>query len=152
MTCQQRFVKTLRDGGYRLTRQRKIILDTLHEVGPLASAEDVHEYVLRDNPSIDLSTVYRTLDLLLGLGFVMCVDRERGDRLYELTEPHGPHLHLVCRECGRIIPVESQRAQPLIDLIAREYGFSVDIESLSMSGLCGNCRHGVPDSGDNGNE
>lgn len=150
MGCQQRFVRTLRDGGYRLTRQRQVILDALHEVDTLASAEDVYEYISGSDPGIDLSTVYRTLDLLLDLGFVMCVDREHGERLYELTEPHGVHLHLVCRKCGRIIPVQSGHVQGLIDHMAEEHGFSVDIESLCISGLCDACRGETAGARDNG--
>jgi Fur family ferric uptake transcriptional regulator len=60
---------------------------------------------------VDISTVYRTLDLLQEFDLVSSVDPGDDQRRYELLGIHGPHLHLVCRACGRVIGADLEVAQ-----------------------------------------
>ena len=97
MACQEVFIQELRKRGFRMTPQREIILSVLHDVEGLATAEDIYRRVQKVSSSVDISTVYRTLDLLQEFDLVSFVEVGDADRRYELLGIHGPHLHLVCQ-------------------------------------------------------
>jgi len=92
--------------GYRLTVPRQIILDVLSKTSKHLSAEDIYHAVHKGYPAIGLTTVYRTLELLVQMGLVFKFDFGDGRARYELSEgPKGArhHHHLVCTDCGRAI-------------------------------------------------
>jgi len=140
MTCEAIFVRRLRERGYRLTAQRQAVLAALHGSPALLTAEEIRTRVLAEAPSADLSTVYRTLDLLEELGLVSRVQMESGEYRFALEGAHGPHLHLICRSCGAVLTAEMAAAQPLFDRLAEEQGFRASGESLTVTGLCAACQ------------
>src|SRR4030065_1835695 len=87
---------TLREVGYRLTPQRMMILAAIYENEGHITAEAIHERVTQQYPFVDISTVYRTLQLLKKLRLVTETDLGEGVVEYELRE-RGRHHHLVCR-------------------------------------------------------
>ncbi|MBN1139175.1 MAG: transcriptional repressor [Anaerolineae bacterium] len=139
MACEQVFIQQLRERGFRLTRQREIILSVLHDVDGLATADEIYSRAQRVSASVDVSTVYRTLDLLQQLALVSCVDSGDNQRRYELLGIHGPHLHLVCQACGRVIGADLKVAQAFGERLQAEYGFRAALEHLSILGLCPAC-------------
>lgn len=69
---------TLKKNGFKLTPQRRLILDFIHHTDGHLSAEEILDHVKVLVPGINKSTVYRTLDLLESLGCV--VKSELNDR------------------------------------------------------------------------
>ena len=122
-----------------MTPQREIILSVLHDVEGLATAEEIHNRVQRISTSVDISTVYRTLDLLQEFDLVACVDPGDDQRRYELLGIHGPHLHLVCQVCGQVIGADTEVAQAFGRRLQDEFGFLPAIDHLSVPGLCAAC-------------
>jgi Fur family ferric uptake transcriptional regulator len=139
MACETVFIQQLRERGFRLTPQRENILSVLHDVDGLVTAEEIYNRVLRINTSVDMSTVYRTLDLLQEFDLVACVEPGDDQRRYELLGIHGPHLHLVCQACGQVIGADSEVAQDFGQRLQDEYGFVPALEHLSVPGLCATC-------------
>lgn len=139
MGCQKVFVQQLRERGLRLTPQREMVLSVLHDVDGFVTVDEIYGRVQKISTSVDLSTVYRTLDLLQAFDLVACVDTGDGQRRYELLGLHGPHLHLVCQNCGAVVGVPSEVAAPLGAALRDEYGFEADLEHLSVPGLCAEC-------------
>ncbi|MCX7670535.1 MAG: transcriptional repressor, partial [Anaerolineae bacterium] len=74
MSCQDVFVRRLRASGFRLTPQRELVLNVLHEIEGFASAEEIYARVRQLSTAVDISTVYRALDLLQEFGLVACVE------------------------------------------------------------------------------
>jgi len=140
MSCEKKFARDLRAQGLRLTPQREIILGVLHEIEGLATAEQIYARVMEVTSSTDISTVYRTLDLLQEFHLVASIDTPDGDRRYELLGLHGPHLHLVCRKCGRVIGMPLDAFRPFLAHVEEVHGFAVDLEHLSIPGLCAACQ------------
>ncbi len=140
MSCEKKFARELRAQGLRLTPQREIILGVLHEIEGLATAEEIYARVKEVTSSTDISTVYRTLELLQEFHLVASVDPADGDRRYELLGLHGPHLHLVCRKCGRVIGMPLEPFRSFMAYVDEVHGFAVDLEHLSIPGLCAACR------------
>ena len=139
MACEQVFIQQLHERGFRLTPQREAILSVLHEIEKLATADEIYRRVQGLSPAVDLSTVYRTLDLLQELGLVACVETGDDQRRYELVSLHGPHLHLVCQSCGKIIGADLGIARAFSRQIQAEYGFQPTLDQMSVPGLCAAC-------------
>jgi Fur family ferric uptake transcriptional regulator len=139
MGCEKVFIQQLRERGLRLTPQREMVLSVLHDIDGFATVDEIYGRVQQISSSVDLSTIYRTLDLLQEFNLVACVDPGDGQRRYELLGLHGPHLHLVCQVCGAVIGTPTTIATPLAAALRDEYGFEADLEHLSVLGLCADC-------------
>ena len=139
MTCEQVFANELRLRGYRLTSQREAVLLALHEIAHPTSADEIFSLVAQKNVDVELTTVYRTLDLLNSIGLVAIIDSGDKQRLYELAAANHPHLHLVCNGCGRITGVDLDQFQPVIDRIKQLAHFSADLGSITVQGTCTDC-------------
>lgn len=139
MACEEVFLQHLRERGFRMTPQRELILSALHDFEGLATAEEITQRVHETSASIDVSTVYRTLELLEELELVACIDSGEAQRRYELLGIHGPHLHLVCQNCGQVIGADLELAQAFSARLLAEFGFQPTLERLSIPGICPNC-------------
>ncbi len=139
MACEELFLRELRERGFRMTPQREMVLSALHQLDGLVSAEDVYRRVQQISTSVDISTVYRTLDLLQQLELVASIDSGDGQRVYELRVGHGRHAHLVCRECGVVIGADMDLFDALSDAIRQRYGYEMALDNLSFTGLCARC-------------
>ena len=135
MSCNQ----TLKEKGYRLTPQRLMVLDALHSVDSHISAEEIYAQVKAKYAYANISTVYRTLDLLKELGLVNEIDLDDGRVRYHLSEK-GHHHHLVCSNCGKIIDLPESALLKLTETLARDYQFKADLKHLAVFGLCANCQ------------
>jgi Fur family ferric uptake transcriptional regulator len=142
MACEEIFLEKLREHGLRLTPQREMILSAMHKMEGLVTAEEVYEQLQSITTAVDISTVYRTLDLLQEFGIVACLDRGDGQHRYELLGVHGPHIHLICQSCGKVRGIDLQEAQGLAEQLHARYGFVADLDHLSIPGLCRACAGG----------
>jgi len=145
MACETEFLKRLHEAGLRLTPQRELVLRVLHDIQGLATAEEIHRLVKVNTSAVDISTVYRTLDLLSQFGFVAVLEGDDGQRRYELLGVHGPHLHLVCQRCGAVEGIALDEAQPFLAALRKAYGFTVIPEKLTIAGLCQACSAALED-------
>jgi Fur family ferric uptake transcriptional regulator len=139
MACEEVFLRELRERGFRLTPQREMVLSVMHEVEGMATADEIHALVRERSSAVDISTVYRTLDLLQDLQMVACVDPGDGQHRYELLGVHGPHIHLVCQVCGTVVGIEQDVAQPFADRLLAQHSFAVALDRLAIPGLCQRC-------------
>jgi Fur family transcriptional regulator, ferric uptake regulator len=140
LCCEERFLQQLRERGFRLTPQREMILHILHDAEEHATAEELFARVSVLSSAVDLSTVYRTLELLEEFHLVASFDLGDGERRYELLTLHHPHYHLHCRSCHQLITIDAQELQPLIAQLAQEHGFEAQFEHLIIPGLCQGCQ------------
>ena len=135
--------------GYRLTMPRQAIISVLSETSEHLSAEDIYLAVHKIYPNIGLTTVYRTLELLVQTGLVFKFDFGDGKARYELSEgPKGTrhHHHLVCTNCGRITDYTdfSDEEVELLNRIEKglseKYDFKITNHLIQFYGLCDRCR------------
>lgn len=142
MSHHHRVVEALQEIGYRLTPQRMMILEAIADSDGHTSAEEILEAVQAVYPYLDVSTVYRTLDLLKTLHLVSETDLGRGHAQYELLSK-GLHHHLICTECGKILDVDNTFLDPLRRSVQDAYDFHAEIEHLAIFGICGACNKGT---------
>ena len=106
MSCESEIVDLLREAGQRPTPQRLMILSILrHREGHLTAAEILAE-VKKEYPYVDISTIYRTMNALKELHVVSETDMGSGEHSYEWRLA-DPHHHLVCRQCGAELSLDS---------------------------------------------
>lgn len=128
----------LRTSGYRLTKQRQLVWDTLRRTHRHLSAEEVGAALRRQQHAVDMATVYRSLDVLQRLGLIR--SSRLGERQYfEIAEP-GEHYHLVCDQCGRATHIEGEDLAPVLRHITDEHQFAVRSADLIVHGWCDKCQ------------
>jgi Fur family ferric uptake transcriptional regulator len=132
-------VTKLSKQGYRLTPQRLMILSAIEHSEDHISAEEIYAQVVAKYPYVNISTVYRTLELLKGLGLVTETDLGEGRVRYHPTDK-GQHHHLVCQECGAVIDLDESVLASVKDVLLREYNFIADLRHLAIFGRHVNCK------------
>lgn len=140
MSCEELLLEHLRARGLRLTPQRELVLAALHQLDGPETAEEIYARVHTVSASVDISTVYRTLELFQEFQLVSSFDPGDGKRRYEHLGVEAPHHHLVCRVCGQVIPIAQADLLPLAEHLAETYGFVAAAGGLTISGLCATCR------------
>ena len=134
-------VQSLKERGHRLTPQRQLILEAIEESAGHVSAESVHSKVAAQFPQVNISTVYRTLELLQDLGLVTHTHFDDGIAQYHLASA-APHQHMVCRRCGAEREIDVSVLDPLDRHLREQYDFRADLAHFAIIGLCGPCDAG----------
>jgi Fur family ferric uptake transcriptional regulator len=129
----------LRSRGYKLTQQRVAVLKVVYEAGEHLTPAQVYGRAGEMCSSLGLTTVYRTLELLLELGFVSRVHLDEGCHAYALVRERGGH-HLVCQACHRVVDFPCRGLTELIEEATEGTGFRVESHFLELVGLCSDCR------------
>jgi len=127
---------TLHQRGLRMTPQRQMVLDAVRVLSH-ATPEAVCVQVQRGAPAVNISTVYRTLDLLETIGMVRHTHLGHGAPTYS-ADAHD-HVHLVCHRCDRVTEIDTALLHSLSTALRRAHGFTLDPAHLALSGLCAAC-------------
>jgi len=131
-------ISQLSEQGYRLTPQRMMVMSAIANSEHHISAEEIYVQVVAKYPHVNISTVYRTLELLKRLNLVTETDLGGGRVRYHPADK-GHHHHLVCQECGAIIDLDESVLSSLKSRLLQEYKFSADLRHLAIFGRCSNC-------------
>jgi len=138
----------LKGYGYRITQGREAIMNVLAAAKEHLSAEDIYLKAYAAYPAIGLTSVYRTLEVLVGAGLIYKFDFGDGRARYEIAEgPRGEahHHHLVCTGCGRIIDYADFMAEELALLkkteaeLSKKYNFRIINHLIQFYGFCNKC-------------
>jgi Fur family ferric uptake transcriptional regulator len=127
----------LRSSGKRLTPQRELILRAVETLGH-ATPDEVLAEVHKQSASINVSTVYRTLEVLESLGLVRHAHLSDRAPTYHSVGDHE-HFHLVCRNCHKVVSVGTDVAAPLVRALRDDYQFVPDLGHLTVFGTCEEC-------------
>lgn len=123
----------LRDAGVRITRPRRIILSVLAEGDGHPDAIAIFNRVNAIDPSISLSTVYRTMKLLESHGAIHRHAFGGGPARFEGA--HGEHHdHLIDLDTGEVVEFRSARIEELQERIAEELGYDIVHHRLELYG------------------
>lgn len=130
--------RALQGQGYRRTPQRSLILEVIQECDDHVSAEQIYDRVHDVYPYVNISTVYRTLDLLTGLALVTKTDLGEGRILYHWAEK-GNHHHLICQKCGTVASLDDDLLEPLKQTLLLKFGFQANLDHMAIFGSCARC-------------
>ena len=136
MLSKSEIINALLEAGYRMTRQRRTIVDILSKRSDHPSVRTVFTEANRILPEISLATVYNTLNALVKLGVLREIEFEQSENRFDTNL--SPHINLVCMVCGNIedylleLPVKPQKIQ-------KEVGFVTSDYRLEYRGICKIC-------------
>lgn len=128
---------TLHERGLRMTPQRQLVLDAVRELGH-ATPEQICTQVQQSAPAVNITTVYRTLDLLERIGLLRHTHLGHGAPTY--SELEHQHVHLVCHSCGAVAETPTDLMAELVRRLRTEAGFELDVTHIALSGACRACR------------
>lgn len=138
----RRVLALLRQRGYRLTPQRRAVLQVIAGCREHLTPRDIHERVRLRHPGIGLVTVYRTIDLLSELGLICEVHADDRRRSYLLRRPEEHHHHLVCSDCGQVVDFTGCHLDGLEHRLSQQTGFVIEHHLLEFVGCCPSCQKG----------
>ncbi len=132
-------ISALRKAGLRVTPQRIAICKLLAETDSHPTAAMIFEEIRRIYPTLSLTTVYNTLDVLVELGAVNILGHA-GDNTIHYDANLSPHVNLACMRCHKIVDIESSVIANLNEEIRAASGFYLLGERVVYYGLCPTCQ------------
>jgi Fur family transcriptional regulator, ferric uptake regulator len=141
----QTWYAALRASGYRVTPQRQLVLEAVTRLHH-ASPEEIFAEVHQTARGVNVSTIYRTLELLEQLGLVTHTHLGHGAPRYHMAGEQQ-HVHLVCQACERVTELAPEAARPLVAALDAEHGFETDLGHLTVFGTCRDCREAAGAAG-----
>jgi len=122
----------------RNTRQRGEVLALLEEIDDFRTPQQLHSDLRSNGAKVGLTTVYRTLQMLVDAGEVDTMRLPTGEQLFRRCG-RSHHHHLVCRRCGTTVEVEGPAVERWADRLAAEHGFTDVSHTLEIFGTCPRC-------------
>ena len=141
--------KRVCDSGYKWTSPRRMIIDILRNTDRHLSAEEIYVTAIQQNPSIGLTTVYRTLELFSNIGIIQKNEFGDGKIRYELFNNRykkDHHHHLICIRCKAVIDYnvyldeELELMYKTEKALSHKYHFKIMNHTISFQGLCSACQ------------
>lgn len=139
-------IRALKQDGAKITNARLSVIEVLAASRqPMTPKEVLHEVVAKSPAgSVDLVSVYRTLDKLAGLALVHEVGPSGGFLPCRHSAcGHDHHVILRCTGCAKIIEQDVNEAamRPLFKFLRENRSFKVTGAAFQIDGLCEDC-HG----------
>jgi Fe2+ or Zn2+ uptake regulation protein len=139
MTCTLHRTQELRQRGFRMTPQRQIILQILHDASGHLSPVDVFRRASQGIPGITETTVYRTLEFLAQNGMIHSAANPGGHLAYEISGHE--HHHIICHACEQSIQIEHAALQKIHQQLEDDSGYLLNTSHVTFFGLCPECRN-----------
>ena len=137
---EKKMTSILRQRGYRLTPQRRTVLNIIALSHDHLTPVAIYERARREHPGIGLVTIYRTLEVLAELGLICEVHVGGSCRSYLMRRPAEHHHHLICSECGAVVDFTDCDLTKLEEKLSQETGFEIDSHLLEFLGRCQKCQ------------
>jgi Fur family ferric uptake transcriptional regulator len=126
--------------GIKHTPRRQKVLAVLADTKYLLSVEEIYQQLVKDDPKISISTVYRTLETFRQAGFVE-TNQLPGESVlyYEIRHEEHAH-HLICSRCHRVVHLEECPLDDYEETVAKNHAFVIQHHQLDLYGLCQACQ------------
>ena len=136
---ERKVTATLRQHGYKLTPQRRVVIRTIISSHDHLTPAAIYEKVHHDHPDIGFVTIYRTLGVLARLGLICELHAGDSCRSYTISAL-GHHHHLICSNCGTVVDFPGFELGEVEQNLSRETGFRIDGHLIEFIGLCQTCQ------------
>ncbi|MGL4772078.1 MAG: Fur family transcriptional regulator [Clostridium sp.] len=128
----------LREKCIKVTKGRVGILEILQKQEGALSSDDIYELCKKENIDINLSTVYRVLEVFEKNNIVDKFTLNDGLFLFKLKGDDHKHL-LECDVCHKEVEVECPMKQ-IEEIVKINTGFTLTDHNLKMKGICEECK------------
>jgi len=126
---------------FRMTRQRRVILEELRKLHSHPTADEVYDSVRKRVPRISLGTVYRNLEILSQWGLAQKLDLAGTPRRFDGSLED--HYHVRCVRCGEVEDVPIEPLPDLDESIRSNTDFEIIGHRLNFLGFCPKCSSGA---------
>lgn len=121
----------------RNTIQKELVLKAVFELHCHVTAEDVHNFIVKEHPSVSLGTVYRNLKTLSEEGKVKKIAVTNGPDMFDFNLSN--HYHVRCIKCGRVEDVILTESPDYLPKVSDSAGFTLLGYDLIFNGICEKC-------------
>lgn len=128
----------LKKASLKNTKQRFTILSIIKLSKEPLTAEEIFKQLIIDNSKINLSTVYRTLQILTGKNVLLRILKGDGTAAYELNKASHNH-YITCNNCNNSVLIDHCPVKELSETVSEKTGFKVTGHSLQLTGICSEC-------------
>lgn len=127
------------------TKTKDLILEYIQvNKGRRFCAGEIYYYLKGMGKEVNLTTIYRNLDRFEEDQILMKYKTAKNDSAtYQYVEPHGKcheHLHLQCKNCGKIIHLEGPLMETIQEHLNQKHSFQLECPGSVLVGLCGECK------------
>ena len=127
----------LREQGFRITAQRQLVLESVNQLGH-GTPEEILSSVQKTASGVNLSTIYRTLEVLESVGLITHTHIGHGAPVYH-SQDESPHIHLVCDDCAEVTSIPAASAAQFSLDLKETYGFTAHMTHMAVTGTCKAC-------------
>lgn len=120
------------------SKQREIILDVLKQNLIHPTAEEIYQLVIKKNPQISKSTVYRNINILVDLGKIQKISLSTGPDRYDYL--YKKHYHAICDKCGEVYDFYYDFDMNQISDELHKEEIKMDVSKIEIHGICENCK------------
>ncbi len=139
MVHREKSEKILKSNGYKLTNQRKAILDALYKhQGHFLSAQEIYIETDKILPQTNFSTIYRNLEVFVKLDIIHKINISDESSSYGLNCNESHHHHIICKGCGKTEVVDFCPMEEIIKK-SKHKGFSLTDHKFELYGYCEKC-------------
>jgi Fur family peroxide stress response transcriptional regulator len=134
---EHKLIDVLRKSRLRATGQRLAIMQAIMDSRSHPSAEDIYQKIKPTHPTISISTIYKTIQIMARMGSVLTIETGTGGLRFD---GHiDPHHHAICNKCGKVYDIDFQHYP--IDLEKKNIleGFQVQGIKVTFLGTCQTC-------------
>lgn len=142
--------RRLHEHGFRITPQRQLVLEAVERLQH-GTPETILAEVQKTATGVNLSTVYRTLEVLESVGLVTHAHIGHGSATYHAVD-EDLHIHLVCDRCAKVMSVPALVASHFVAELLSEQGFATDLTHMAIHGLCASCQSKPADTSESRDE
>lgn len=133
-----RIDREIQDAGGKRSRSRSAVMEQFFRIRDHVTVDELAAAVRGKSPGLGAVTVYRTLKLLVRMGYAKEVDFGQGAKRYE-NNLVSHHDHMVCRECGSVTEFEDPDIEKFQEQVSRRHGFRTTAHRLEIFGFCRKC-------------
>ena len=124
---------------FRITEQRKIILEELQKLHSHPTADELYAIVRKKLPSISLATVYRNLEILSESGMIQKLRLAGAAKRFDAEM--RPHYHIRCKKCGSVSDIPLEPLDIINNAARRATDYEVLSHRLEYIGICPRCKN-----------
>ncbi len=126
----------LSEAGYRSGGSRRKVVELIGSQDCAVTALELDDQL----NGVGRATVYRALEQMDELGLIQKIDVGRDSAGYEMVDPEGHHHHhIVCTDCGKVVPFEDKKLEEAIHRVSERDGFKIQRHDITLKGTCEDC-------------
>jgi Fur family transcriptional regulator, ferric uptake regulator len=131
---------TLVAAGHKRGGARRALLELLDRQSCALTAQEIEDALRSESRQVSRASVYRILDELERLRLVQRVETGQAMVRYErVCEADEHHHHLVCDDCGLVMPFSDDALERAIHALSERVPLAVSEHEIVLHGSCEAC-------------